>query len=189
MELPIRLTIPLHPSISLFFVLILIIPTAPSASFLAEGVVNTSILSICPAEICSKAAAPFKEPGFPSIYTLNPELPRKVISPSASTRIEGVCIRMSAAVPPAAERNSAASITCLSSLYTTCRLRPVTTTSDKSCSLSSSRISGNTIFLFSVEISNVLVLSGSYPIKLTAMKYPPLSLGVRLKFPEISVAV
>ena len=54
--------------------------------------------------------------GFPSIYTLNPLLPRKVTSPSTSTRTEGVFSRISTAVPPLLMRLFEASIIFLSSL-------------------------------------------------------------------------
>lgn len=94
----------------------LVIPTSPSVSWRADGVVIISIFSICAEGICSNACVPLKTLGFPSTYTANPLLPRKVTCPSASTRMEGVFSNISTAEPPLASRLLDASITFLSSL-------------------------------------------------------------------------
>lgn len=59
-----------------------------------------------------------KDTGLSIYINQKPELPRKVTSPSASTRIEGVFSKMSTAEPPLPIILEEASTTFLSSLYT-----------------------------------------------------------------------
>ena len=83
---------PLNPFNLFFLVMILMMPDIPSGSYLAEGFVINSILSILLAGICCKIAAlllPVILEGFPSIKTVTFPLPRKLIFPSISTETLG----------------------------------------------------------------------------------------------------
>src|SRR5215510_2662094 len=71
---------PLNPAAFPFFVLILIIPEFPEASYLAEGFVMISICSNCEAGIfLSKFARSVddKYVGLPSIIMITPAFPRR----------------------------------------------------------------------------------------------------------------
>ena len=63
----------------------LMIPEVPSGSYLAEGFVTISILSIDPAGRASKSVFPLppdKELGRPSINTVTAPSPRSIMRPS-----------------------------------------------------------------------------------------------------------
>ena len=63
----------------------LMIPDVPSGSYLADGFVTISILSIEPAGSASNNVFPFppdKELGLPSISTVTEPSPRNIIRPS-----------------------------------------------------------------------------------------------------------
>ena len=84
-----------------FLRIIFTIPAPPSASYLDEGLVITSILSSASAGIDCSAVATFTAfDGFPSIKTRTASLPRKLTFPSASTETDGTLFKTSVALPP-----------------------------------------------------------------------------------------
>ena len=79
------------------------IPAVPSESYLAEGEVITSTLSIASEGNCFNASAPLKPTkaeGLPSIKIRTFSLPLKLTVPSGSTSTEGTLSKTSDAVPP-----------------------------------------------------------------------------------------
>ena len=86
-----------------FFVIILIIPEEPSASYLAEGEVITSTDLIISAGICFNASATLLAmivEGLLLIKTFTFELPLNDTLPSKSTVRDGTFLRTSAPSPP-----------------------------------------------------------------------------------------
>src|SRR5438045_583974 len=86
------LTEPLVPRSVFFFVMILMIPAVPSASYLADGEVITSTCLIISAGICFNASETLRATmldGLLLIRTLILELPRNWTFPSMSTATDG----------------------------------------------------------------------------------------------------
>ena len=126
--LPDALAIPLNPFPCPCFVMMWMMPTSPSVLYRAEGVVRISRSSIVPAGICSRACAPSRGLGLPSMYTRKWPLPRRVTLPSASMATEGMVFSTSKAVPPLAARLVLAAMRRRSRRYITCLFSPVTET-------------------------------------------------------------
>ena len=111
------LIIPLNPLSIPFFKIILMIPAPPSALYLTEGFVITSIRLIALAGVCFSTSLELNVVGFPLINTLKSELPRSFTFPSASVWTEGDSFKASAAVPPIAVRLEPTLIICLSTVF------------------------------------------------------------------------
>src|SRR5687768_89774 len=123
--------VPLYPA-TLFLVMILINPPTPSPSYLAEGVVITSILDInAPgnALIASFILRANMDVSRPLSSTRKFDLPFTLILSSPSTVMNGVLRRMSKAVSVLLAGSSSTFITILSSDCSTIGRREVTTTS------------------------------------------------------------
>ena len=91
---------PLKPLATPFLRIIFKIPAVPSASYLAEGEVTTSTLSMASAGNCLSASVPLKPTsaeGFPSISILTFSLPLRLTFPSTSTSTEGTLSKTSEA--------------------------------------------------------------------------------------------
>ena len=89
---PLSDTFPLIPWTSFFFIIIFIMPPVPSASYLAPGLVTTSILCIWLAGMVCKTSAilfPNIVDGFPLIKKRIPELPCSSTLPFTSTETCG----------------------------------------------------------------------------------------------------
>ena len=94
---------PLKPTSSCFFKIILSIPAVPSASYLADGEVTTSTLSIDSAGSCLNPCGPdipTSPDGLPLIRILTLSFPLKETAPSTSTETDGTLPSTSATDPP-----------------------------------------------------------------------------------------
>ena len=94
---------PFIPSIESFFKIIFKIPPVPSDSYLADGDVITSTLSIDSAGICWSPwgpLSPTRPDGFPLIKILTLSLPLSATFPSISTETDGTLSNTSATLPP-----------------------------------------------------------------------------------------
>src|SRR6476661_10461949 len=95
--------LPFNPAFFPFFVLILIIPEFPEASYLEDGLVMISICSRAEAGIfLSRFARSLgdKNVCLPSINTITPCFPLRLIAPSLFTIMPGDFSRISRAVDP-----------------------------------------------------------------------------------------
>src|SRR6478672_7317929 len=123
---------PLKPAVFPFFVLILITPEFPAASYFAEGLVIISIWSNEEAGMFfNKLArsAGERKLGFPSSITFTPALPLRLIFPLLSTVTPGDFSNTSSAVAPALV-GEASTLTIVLSIFVSINgLFAVTTTS------------------------------------------------------------
>ncbi len=125
---------PFKPFLLSFFRIILIIPAIPSASYRADGLVMTSILSIrspCSILKASGLLRPTSPEGLPSTSIRTFELPRKLTFPSTSTATEGTLSSISEAFLPLLVRSLATLKTLLSRLNSICCFSADTTTSER----------------------------------------------------------
>ena len=94
---------PFKPVAIPFLRMIFKIPAVPSASYLADGEVITSTLSMASAGNWRNASVPLKPTnaeGLPSINILTFSLPLRLTFPSTSTSTEGTLSKTSDAEPP-----------------------------------------------------------------------------------------
>ena len=112
--------VPLIPSFFPRFKIIFKIPPPPSASYRADGLVTTSILSIASAGINRKASTILIAlDGFPSIKMVTFSFPRRLTLPSTSTDTDGTLSKTSLTVPPFTIISLPTLYTFLSSLIST----------------------------------------------------------------------
>ncbi len=127
-------TEPVNPRASFFFVIILIIPALPSASYFAVGVVTTSTSLIWSAGMAFSALATSDEKsveGFPLMSICIFDEPRRLTLPSKSTDSNGTRLNTSDASPPRFDIS-------LSALYTNLSIRFSTNAASPTTSISSS---------------------------------------------------
>ena len=102
-ESPPVFTLPFKPANLFSFSTILMIPAMPSGSYLAPGLVITSISAIFAAGTLCRSdliSPPAILDGFPSIIRFTLELPLRLILSSGSTSTPGTCRKASMALPP-----------------------------------------------------------------------------------------
>ena len=116
----VRERFPFMPLAVFFLRIILMMPPSPCASYLAPGLVTTSMLLIWLAGIdCNTSVMlfPKAEEGLPSIRNLMLELPASSTFPSTSTDTCGTFFKISVATPPCEVRSCSALKTILSILF------------------------------------------------------------------------
>ena len=100
--------LPLNPARLSFLSTILMIPAVPAASYLADGLVTTSICDIRLDGIDLSPPLPpmpMRPEGLPSIRIRTFSLPRRLTLPSTSTVTDGMLSSISCAVPPLLARS------------------------------------------------------------------------------------
>ena len=126
-----RVTEPLKPRFSSFLSTMLIIPAVPSASYLSEGLVITSMRSIMSAVRVPRALPSLlaSTEGLPLIKICTPATPRSRTCPSMVTFTDGTLLSTSRALAPALLRSCPTLNTRRSSLNSVCDRSPRTSTS------------------------------------------------------------
>src|SRR5215213_9312732 len=152
----------------------LITPELPEASYLADGLVMISIWSMADAGMFfSRLARSVDERkvGFPSIITITPAFPRRLMAPSLFTIMPGDFSSTSKAVAPALVGEASTFTTVLSILVSMNGLLAVTVTSPRDLAACCMENAFSLTLLLSAEMVKGWLLTGVNPVAVMVMMY------------------